>query len=120
MNETPLRGTRIGAVSYETDHYTERAERQTVRYDCPLGHHTLIPFSTEAEEIPLTWTCRCGREAAVVTQVPNLAVPDTKPERHVRTHWDMLRERRSIAELEELLTERLALLHPGAGQRKSA
>jgi hypothetical protein len=31
-------------------------------------------------------------------------------ERPVRTHWDMLLERRSIADLEELLEERLALL----------
>jgi len=31
----------------------------------------------------------------------------------VRTHWDMLRERRSIAELEELLAERLSLLRSG-------
>ena len=30
-----------------------------------------------------------------------------------RTHWDMLRERRSIAELEDLLAERLNLLRSG-------
>ena len=29
---------------------------------------------------------------------------ETKPQ---RTHWDMLRERRSIPELEEILAERL-------------
>lgn len=111
MNDTPLRGMRIGSVSYETDHYVEPAERQLVRYDCPVGHQTVVPFSTEAEEIPLTWTCRCGREASVITPAPNLAVPSGQPERHVRTHWDMLLERRTIADLEELLEERLALLH---------
>ena len=40
-----------------------------------------------------------------------MASTDVKEERYVRTHWDMLLERRSIAELEDLLTERLALLH---------
>ena len=36
--------------------------------------------------------------------------PEPKPTKHVRTHWDMLLERRTIAELEDLLEERLALL----------
>lgn len=121
MNDTPLRGTRIGAVSYEAEHYVEPAERQWVRYDCAQGHQTVIPFSTDAEEIPRTWTCRCGREAEVVTMAANLAVPHEHVERHVRTHWDMLRERRSIEDLEELLDERLALLHPKREpHRKSA
>ena len=31
----------------------------------------------------------------------------------VRSHWDMLLERRSIGELEELLTERLEMLRAG-------
>ena len=46
-----------------------------------------------------------------------------------RSHWDMLRERRSIADLEEVLAERLALIRSQRGeeppgkatrQRKSA
>jgi hypothetical protein len=39
--------------------------------------------------------------------------PEFKAQRHVRTHWDMLRERRSIPELEDLLEERLVLLRAG-------
>lgn len=106
-----MRGTRLGAVSYETDANIEPADRQMVRYDCPQGHQTIIPFSVEAEDIPLTWDCRCGRQASVVTRVPNLAIPEDRFERHVRTHWDMLLERRTIADLEALLEERIALLH---------
>jgi hypothetical protein len=121
MIETTMRGSRLGSVSYENDTHLSLAERQMVRYDCPQGHHTVIPFSVEAEDIPLTWTCRCGQEADVVTRVANLAVPDDRPERHVRTHWDMLLERRTIADLEELLSERIALLHSAKPQeRKSA
>ena len=34
-------------------------------------------------------------------------VPEVKASKPPRTHWDMLRERRSIEELEDLLAERL-------------
>ncbi|MGB7425370.1 MAG: RNA polymerase-binding protein RbpA, partial [Ornithinimicrobium sp.] len=40
----------------------------------------------------------------------------TKPQ---RTHWDMLLERRSIPELEELLEERLTLLRQRRGEKPS-
>jgi thioesterase domain-containing protein len=33
--------------------------------------------------------------------------PEVKQTKAPRTHWDMLRERRSIEELEDLLAERL-------------
>ncbi|MCB1301287.1 MAG: RNA polymerase-binding protein RbpA, partial [Tetrasphaera sp.] len=35
------------------------------------------------------------------------------------THWDMLLERRSIPELEELLEERLTLLRQSRGEKPS-
>ncbi|SIJ32378.1 Uncharacterised protein [Mycobacteroides abscessus subsp. abscessus] len=35
--------------------------------------------------------------------------PDGEPEKHVRSHWDMLLERRSFDELQVLLDERLAI-----------
>ena len=40
--------------------------------------------------------------------------PSAKPVKPARTHWDMLLERRTTAELEELLEERLELLRSGA------
>ena len=50
--------------------------------------------------------------------------PDAKPTKTPRSHWDMLLERRSIPELEELLEERLTLLRESRGEkpgkRKSA
>jgi hypothetical protein len=36
--------------------------------------------------------------------------PEQKKAKPPRTHWDMLLERRSVADLEVLLTERLELL----------
>ena len=114
MSEGSLRGTRLGALSYENDDRVVPAERLLVNYDCPRGHTTTVPFSADADEIPVLWECRCGSEALQ----SHHARPDDKPARPARTHWDMLMERRTIRDLEELLDERLALLH--ASQRKSA
>jgi hypothetical protein len=111
MNELAMRGTRIGSLSYETDRFSEPAERVLARYRCPQDHDVAIPFSTDAEDIPLTWTCRCGLEADAVYRLPAMAEPAPVVTKHVRSHWDMLLERRTIADLEELLAERLQLLH---------
>jgi len=105
MSDGALRGTRLGATSYETDDHVELAPRQVVHYDCPNGHTVSMPFSVEAE-VPAVWECRCGAEAIVRDGVK----PEDKPTKHVRTHWDMLLERRTIEDLEELLAERLGLL----------
>ena len=43
------------------------------------------------------------------------SVPDVKNVKPPRTHWDMLLERRSVEELEEILTERLTELHSRRG-----
>ena len=100
-----LRGTRLGATSLENDRDVEFAPRMTVTYNCPAGHVSSMPFSAEAE-VPVEWECACGELALLV----DATKPEPKPTKHVRTHWDMLLERRTIAELEDLLEERLALL----------
>ena len=71
----------------------------------PAGHVINMPFAVEAE-VPVEWECHCGEMALLVDAVK----PEPKPVKPVRTHWDMLLERRTIADLEELLEERLALL----------
>ena len=43
--------------------------------------------------------------------------PERKPVKPARTHWDMLLERRSVPELEELLDERLTLLRESRGEK---
>lgn len=111
-----LRGTRLGARSYETDDHVDFAPRQMTHYDCPQGHVITMPFSVEAE-IPPTWDCRCGETALLRDGVQ----PEEKPAKHVRTHWDMLLERRTIEDLEVLLEERLDLLRADrVPARKSA
>ena len=127
MAERALRGTRLGATSYENDRNTDLAPRQEIAFDCPKGHHFSVPFAAEAE-VPATWECRvCG--AVSFTSAGDLPTP--KKVKPPRSHWDMLRERRSIADLEQVLAERLALIRGDRGidgdgsgrsasQRKSA
>jgi hypothetical protein len=89
-----------------------------------------VPFSAEAE-LPANWECRvCGATAFTVTGDS----PAPKKAKAPRSHWDMLMERRTLADLEEVLAERLAVIrgergtgaepsrasHTAARQRKSA
>lgn len=109
MSERALRGTRLGATSYETDSGIDLAPRQDVEYACPSGHRFQMPFSVEAE-VPMVWECRvCGAQALRVGGT----VEEDKPVKPARTHWDMLLERRSIPELEDVLAERLEVLRGG-------
>jgi hypothetical protein len=107
--ERTLRGARLGGQSFEDERGIEFAARQQVGYDCPNGHAFEITMSVEAE-IPAVWECpRCGAEAKSRDGI----VAEQKAEKPARTHWDMLLERRSIKELEDILTERLELLRGG-------
>jgi hypothetical protein len=68
-------------------------------------------------DVPALWECRCGEQALR----EDTDRPEAKPTKPARTHWDMLMERRTTAELEVLLAERLALLRSGAlTHRRSA
>ena len=109
MAERTLRGARLGGQSFEDERGIEFAARQQVGYACPNGHAFEITMSVEAE-VPAVWECpRCGAEAASVSGER----PEAKVEKPVRTHWDMLLERRSVKELEDILKERLELLRGG-------
>ncbi|MBD8869549.1 RNA polymerase-binding protein RbpA [Nocardioides donggukensis] len=109
MAERTLRGARLGGQSFEDERGIEFAARQQVGYACPQGHEFEITMSVEAD-IPANWECpRCG---AVSLSVDGI-LPEEKAEKPARTHWDMLLERRSMDELEDILTERLELLRGG-------
>ncbi len=109
MADRSLKGTGLGAKSFEDEAGVEFAARQEVGYDCPREHHFTLVFAAEAE-IPSTWECRlCGAPALLRDGAP----PEEKKGKPARTHWDMLLERRSIKELEEILSERLELLRSG-------
>ena len=109
MAERALRGARLGAQSFEDERGVEMAPRQEVEYVCADGHTFTVTMADEAD-IPGEWedpkTGQMGRRVDGGEVVK-------KEEKPVRTHWDMLLERRSESELEEILTERLELLRKG-------
>lgn len=103
MADRALRGSGLGSKSFEDETGIEFAARREVGFDCPSGHHFDLVFAEEAE-LPTQWECpRCGQVASRTDGV----VAEEKESKPARTHWDMLRERRSIPELEVLLAERL-------------
>ena len=105
MADRVLRGSRLGAVSYETDRNHDLAPRQVARYRTDNGEEFEVPFADGAE-IPGTWPCRNGMEGNLIDG----DVPEPKKAKPPRTHWDMLLERRSVDELEDLLKERLDII----------
>src|SRR4028119_1591081 len=137
MGERSLRGSRLGSVSYETERNTAPIERQYVEYKCPSGHQFTVPFADDAE-VPDTWGCKSDggpaqrlggagppdawecRAAGGAAKLIGGAEPAPKKVKPPRTHWDMLLERRSVEDLEEVLAERLAALRGrrGRGSRR--
>jgi hypothetical protein len=104
-----LRGSRLGATSYEDERGVEPAARQHVAYVCTAGHRYEMVFAEEAD-VPALWECpKCSAESLRV----ETDRPEQKPVKPARTHWDMLLERRKVEDLEVLLDERLELLRSG-------
>jgi RNA polymerase-binding protein len=107
--ERTLRGARLGGQSFEDEAGVEFAARQQVGYTCANAHTFSITMAIEAD-VPALWDCpKCGGQSLNTDGI----VPEVREEKPVRTHWDMLLERRSIKELEEILAERLDLLRKG-------
>ena len=106
MADRVLRGSRLGTVSYETDRDHDLAPRRSAQYSCPKGHDFDVPFADDAEP-PATWECRLHGNSS---ELLDGTQPEQKKVKPPRTHWDMLLERRSIPDLEELLDERLTEL----------
>jgi hypothetical protein len=115
MSDRSLRGMRLGAQSMESESGVEPAPRQRVEYRCEDGEQVFVTFATEAE-VPPTWTSKTGKVAFLV----NGEKPDESDAKPVRTHWDMLLERRSIEELEETLEGQLNKLRGRRGEKTSA
>ncbi len=107
MADRALRGSGLGSKSFEDDTGIEYAPRQEVGFDCPKGHHFTMMFAAEAE-LPMEWACsKCG----LVALRSDGSRADEKEVKPPRTHYDMLRERRSIPELEERPRKPLTHIH---------
>jgi hypothetical protein len=103
MADRALRGMGLGAKSFEDEEGIEFAPRQVLGFTCLETHSFEVTFAIEAE-LPFEWECpRCGKTALR----SDGARADEHDAKSTRTHWDMLIERRTRDELDELLNERL-------------
>ena len=120
MAQKSLRGIRLGSQSLQSDIGVELSERKRCVYTCvSCGHDVALVFSADAEAPP-TWPCPvCSADARLTdSNGAFVALPDAPEEKPVRTHFDMLLERRSREELEVLLEDRLLYLRSRRGQEK--
>lgn len=122
MADRSLRGIRLGAQSLQSEDGVVFHERAQHTYRCTVcARDTTMTFAADAD-VPEAWECRtCGAEA-LLRIGDGTATVDHSEDKVARTHWDMLLERRTLPELEELLEERLAYVRArrGAGEDAAA
>jgi len=116
MAERTLRGARIGSTSLQGEEGIEFAPRRRVEYVTDRGRRFSIMFDADAEP-PAEWNDQRSGEVGFLDDAAGQAARQEFEEKgqQQRTHWDMLMERRSREELEELLEERLSLLRARRG-----
>lgn len=118
MSEQTMRGMRLGSQSLESESNVNLAERKAHTFICGKSHTTEVIFAAEAE-LPETWQCReCSNQAALVTDGKHVDLAITH-DRPGRSHWEMLLERRSKEELEEILQERIEYLRARRAKGKA-
>ncbi|GAA1725396.1 RNA polymerase-binding protein RbpA [Microcella frigidaquae] len=115
MADRTLRGMRLGSQSMQSEEGVEFASRQRAQYRTSDGETFEVVFAADAE-LPETWESpKSGREGVLLSPDGTPVDIEQGEVKAARTHWDMLLERRTIAELEELLEERLQLLRQRRG-----
>ena len=122
MADRTLRGMRLGSQSMQTEEGVEFASRQRVQFRTADGETFDMIFASDAE-LPDRWQSPQSGKEGVLLSPDGTPVDLVESEiKAARTHWDMLLERRSRDELEELLEDRLALLRKrrGGSARKGA
>lgn len=98
---------------------------QPATYTCERGCEFTVPLSIEAAP-PTGWECRCGGMARLDgapedtrPQAPGYGPCEwqTRGQRGPKPHWEHIRERRSIPDLEALLAESLATIRQAGAAR---
>lgn len=118
MADRSLRGMRLGAQSLQSEEGVTFSPRRRSTYQLDDGSTFEVTFSADAE-VPTLWDSpKSGREGRLLGEngkpVPSEEVDVKVP----RSHWDMLLERRTREELQELLDERLAYLRARRGTKQ--
>ncbi|MCW4384482.1 RNA polymerase-binding protein RbpA [Salinibacterium sp. SYSU T00001] len=118
MADRSLRGMRLGSQSLQSEEGVTFSARKKSTYRSADGSTFDVMFAADAE-IPTVWESpKTGAEGRLVAEDGELVEQEQGEEKVARTHWDMLLERRSRAELEELLQERLNYLRARKGEQK--
>jgi rubredoxin len=103
-----IRGSRVGAGPMGEAERGDAAPRVVVSFWCANGHETRPSFAEETGgQVPESWDCpRCGFPAGQDRANPP-APPRNEP---YKTHLAYVKERRSDADGEAILTEALERL----------
>lgn len=118
MADRSLRGMRLGTQSLQSEEGVEFSPRKKSVYRTPDGTTFEVIFSAEAE-VPDVWESpKTGQEGVLLSNDGNPVETAPSDAKVPRSHWDMLLERRTREELEELLQERLDYLRARRGQTK--
>lgn len=106
MAQQTMRGIRLGNQSLESEVGVSYSPRTKHSFQCANGHLSELVFSHDAE-LPNSWQCKSCPEQAIRIQNGKPLKLELDELRNPRSHWEMLLERRSKEELEEILKERL-------------
>jgi hypothetical protein len=100
----------------QSEEGVEFSPRKRAVYRTDDGTTFEVVFAAEAE-VPEVWESpRTGQEGRLVGDDGQLVEQEAADTKAPRTHWDMLLERRTRAELEEILQERLEYLRARRGE----
>ncbi len=118
MADRSLRGMRLGTQSLQSEEGVEFSPRKRSVYRVSDGTTFEVVFAADAE-VPQQWESpKTGQEGILLTSAGEPVELDRAEVKVPRSHWDMLLERRTRPELEELLQERLDFLRSRKGQQK--
>ncbi|KQO82953.1 MULTISPECIES: RNA polymerase-binding protein RbpA [unclassified Frigoribacterium] len=118
MADRSLRGMRLGSQSLQSEEGVEFSPRKKAVYQTTDGTTFEMVFAADAD-IPDIWQSpKSGLEGRLLSADGKPVEIDEADVKVPRSHWDMLLERRTRDELEELLQERLDFLRARKGQTK--
>jgi hypothetical protein len=118
MADRSLRGMRLGTQSLQSEVGVEFSPRKKSVYRTANGETFEVMFAADAE-VPGNWeSTKSGQEGILLDDAGVPVVQEEVETKIPRSHWDMLLERRTRPELEELLQDRLSYLRARRGQEK--
>src|SRR5690606_27649736 len=120
MADRSLRGVRVGAQSLQSEEGVVFYPRTKSTYQLDDDTTNDVTLAADADN-PQEWEDpRSGQIGRLLDAKGKRVELDDSDAKVARTHWDMLLERRSRAELEVILEERLQYLRDRRGEKIGA